>query len=180
MVAGVFMQSVNKRRLIAVIVLVLVVIMGVVALLHKPSKPSSTPQTNTYTDPYSHETVTETQGKAPDIFGTTAQTPIYLGFDKLIDHGVSYDQVGNLKTAFYQYSKTKNSPIKEVSLDVDHIKSIKEGRNFYLTFKVVFDRKDIYQAKLDYTGLSAIRLYLYDNSGNLIFDSQSVNSQAAE
>ncbi len=174
------MQSANKRRLLIILGVILLLVIGVVALLSKPPKKPSTPQITTYTDPYSHETVTDVAGKAPDTYGSTATTPIYLGFDKLLDHGMTFDQVGNLKVAFDNFSKKQPKPIQQVSIDVDHITAEHDTSGFFLFFNVMADRQYVYKAKVDYTGLSAIRLYLSDSKGNLTYDSQTVNTQVGE
>jgi hypothetical protein len=155
---------------------ILVVALGF--LLRSP-KTAQTPKTTTYTDPYSHETITDVQGKTPDTYGSDAASPIYLGFDKLVGQGMTYDQIGNLKIALDNYSKTIQPPIKEVSLDVDHIKAQRDNGTFYLILNLVFDRQKVYMAKVDYTGLNTIHLYLSD-AGKQVFDSGLVNSQAAE
>lgn len=174
------MQSVSKSRLIILIGAVLLVAIILMTLLIHPSKKAQTPQTTTYTDPYSHETVTDVAGKAPDTYGSTAATPIYLGFDKLLDHGMTFDQVGNLKSAFDNFSKAQTKPISQVSIDVDHITAQRDNSSFFLFFNVMTNRSEVFKAKVDYTGLSAIRLYLSDSKGNLVYDSQPVNTQVAE
>jgi hypothetical protein len=173
------MQSVNKRRLFVLIGGVLLIVIILLVLLVHPKK-TQTPKTTTYTDPYSHETVTDVAGKAPDTYGSNPATPIYLGFDKLLDHGMTFDQEGNLKTAFDNFSKTRPKPISQVSIDVDNITAQRDNSSFFLFFNVMVDRSDVFKAKVDYTGLSTIRLYLSDSKGNLVYDSQPVNTQAAE
>lgn len=174
------MRSVNKRLFLIVSVAILLLVIGLVTLLARPAKKPSTPQITTYTDPYSHETITDVAGKAPDTYGSAAATPIYLGFDKLLDHGMTFNQVGNLKVAFDNFSKTQPKPIQQVSIDVDHITAEHDNSSFFLFFNVMVNRQYIYKAKVDYTGLSAIHLYLSDSKGTLVYDSQSINTQVAE
>jgi hypothetical protein len=179
--AGAFMQSVNRRIVIVGVLLLGTIIL--IIILTRPAK-SPSPAVSTYTDPYSHETVTDVPGKAPDVYGSTTSTPIFLGFDKLIDQGMTYDKVGNLKTAFDNYSKTQKNTIKEVSIDVDHITTQHDNTQhnapFLVSFKVRFNRQNDYQSKVEYHDLNDVRLYLYDNRGNLAYDSQVINDQVAE
>jgi hypothetical protein len=132
-----------------------------------------------YQDPFSGEVVSDPPGKTPDKFGTSADLPLFLGFDDLIEHGLSEEQLYGLKTAFYNYSKTLSRPASEISIDVNNITDTKEERGgnqfFVSTFPVKFNRKDLYKARLEYTGLNDIRLYLYDNqAGRLLYDSKTI------
>jgi hypothetical protein len=171
------MQSPNKTRRLGLLLIGLLVIGVGLILAQRSSKKNST--ATEYLDPYSHQVVSSPRGKTPDTYGTPSDRPLYLGFDKLIDHGMSFNQVNNLEVAFYQYSKIK--AIKEVSIDVDHVTTKYDpsdpSGNFLIFFKVMFNRKDINQAKVEYSGLDGVRLYLTEpGSGKLIFDSGTIGS----
>lgn len=136
--------------------------------------------TNEYYDPLSKQTVSNPPGKGPDTFNSYESLPIYLGFDALIDQGMTLEQLSALKLAFYEYSRTLSQPIKEISLAVDNIDTEREGSIWYISFPVRFDRQRDYKAKVDYTDLDTIRLYIYNNSGQVVFDSQTTGSDAVE
>jgi hypothetical protein len=175
---GAFMQLQNnlgRRRLILLGSLFLLVIFILLAFMLHHRSNSKIP-TGEYQDPFSHETVSNPAGKGPDVYGAPAGNPVYLGFDKLLDHGMAFDQLQNLKSAFYKYDQANNLSIKEISIDVDHITTEHPDSQFFIFFKVMFNRKDVFKAKVDYTDVSSVRLYLMDSTGKLIFDSQVVNS----
>jgi hypothetical protein len=174
------MQSLNsKRRLVlfGAILLTLLVI-GLILSFASPSKPNTPGQ---HIDPFSHETVSNPPGKAPDKFGIPTDTPVYLGFDKLLNYGLGFGQLKNVQTAFYRYSHSLPKPIGQISVDVDHISTQHDPTNpsspFDISFKVQFDENKVYQAKVEYTGLNDVRLFITDPSSNkIIYDSQTLYS----
>jgi len=170
------MRLLNKRKVIFLAVC-LILTAGLYLGFFRPEskQPVGDGSTGLYVDPLSHETVSSPIGKAPDIYGSTANLPLYLGFSKLYDHGISDQQLSGLKTAFYNYSQKQATPIKEISIDVDHITSqynpASNDTHFYILFNGTFDRKTAYKAKAQYSGLNDIRLLLTDSSGKATFDS---------
>ncbi len=171
------MNPVRNRRvlILAAAIFVILVIVGLVLALRGGKKNS-----NRYTDPFSHETVSNPPGKTPDTYGVPTGQPLFLGIDKLLDHGLTFEQLNALKDTFTAYAKTKTPPIQEISVDVDHItlqhnKSLPNAP-FDMMFDVKFDRKDVVKAKVEYTDLIHIRLFLMDSaSGKTIFDSASLD-----
>lgn len=175
------MQSLNKRALVtlgaAFLVVAAVLAVIIFAVIDRPQDPK-----REYRDPFSGEVVSDPVGKTPDKFGTVDDLPLFLGFDDLIDHGLSQEQLQGLKTAFYNYSKTLEQPLKEISIDVKNIVDTKEERGneqfFVSNFPVMLDRKDVYKAKIEYTGLNDIRLYIYDGQRRtLVYDSKTIGGQ---
>jgi hypothetical protein len=181
------MQSANRKRWLIIFAGVISLILIIVAIILSSGadkKPAANPD-NSYVDPLSHETISNPPGKGPDTFGSTPNTPIYLGIDKLIDHGLSYDQTTALRSAFNKYASSQNPPVKEVSIDVDHITtqhdSTKHNSPFIILFKTRFDRKTDYQAKVQYHGLNDVQLILTDPADNKsVFDSGVMSSAVAE
>jgi hypothetical protein len=173
------MQSQNKRRFIFAAIFVIFVLLIGYGLLHHPAKRATTGDKGTYVDPLSHEAVSNPPGKSPDIFGQNPNSPVYLGFDKLLNHGLTFTQLTNLKTAFLNYSLKQPNHISEISIDVDHITSqynpSSGDSNFYVLFNGVFDRKTVYKAKVQYSGLTDVHLYLMDPANKVIFDSGVIN-----
>jgi hypothetical protein len=164
-------------------------IIAVVALLWLIGASSRNDDTNTlqpneYFDRRSGETVSDPGGKTPDTFGSAAGQPIYLGLGKLLDYGVTIGQLNATKEAFFSYSKTSNANIEEVSIDVASIMSLPSDPSSTqpkqtLTFNVQFDRDKTFDVRLDYFGVSSIRLYLKDTSGKLIFDSKTITWESS-
>jgi hypothetical protein len=175
------LRSFSKTQWLALVVGVIFVIWLVVTLIsiHNSSKPKVS-DSGTYYDAWSHQTVSNPNGKTPDIYGTGGGSPVYLGIDQLVVHGLTSDQLSSLKLAFDNYSKSKNSSIKEVSFDVDHISSQHTASQFLMLFKVKFNRKDIYNAKVDYSNLTSIKLDLSDDKGVIVYSSGDVDATVGE
>ena len=174
------MPSQNNRRLILILGFFAVLLIVGIIFAFKPTHPNPHTQ-GQHVDPLSHETVSSPAGKAPDKYGVPNNTPLYLGFDKLLDYGLSTDQLDNVQTAFYRYSQSLPKPIGQISVDVDHITAQSDSSNpntpFDVLFKVQLDGKSVYQAKAEYFGLDDIRLYLTDqNTKAVIYDSQTLYS----
>ena len=176
------MQLRSRRQLVVLACVAVLVVTGALILLMFNKNPQlKSRSSDRYTDPLSHQTVSNPQGKTPDIYGSNSDTPVYLGFDKLIDHGLSFDQLNNIKTAFYSYSKKQGQPFKEISVDVDHI-SLEHDPKVHnspllMLFDVQFDRKEILKAKIDYSKLSSVRLYLINPANDqVVYDSQVINT----
>lgn len=137
--------------------------------------------TGQYEDPLSQQTISDPPGKTPDTYGTNKDNPVYLGFDKLLDYGLTLDQLNNLKAAFYLYSRQQSSPLKEVSMDISSLNTgyttiANHDRLYYVTYKVKLDRTKDFIAKVEYSGLSAVRLYLLNQGDqSVVYDSQIVD-----
>lgn len=178
------MQLQNKRRLIVIgSFFVVLVIIGLVLVIGNSTKTNDITNGGQHVDPFSHETVSNPSGKAKDQYGTPSDTPVYLGFDKLLDYGLGSDQLKNVETAFYTYSQAQTTQIGQVSIDVDHISTQHDPNNpnslFDINFNVQFDEKNIYKAKVEYSGLDDVRLYLTDSkTGKIIYDSKVIYSSS--
>lgn len=170
------MQSPSKRRLVLVASIIFLIIIGLVYLLARPQKQSTTQQVNEYVDPFSHETISSPPGKSPDTYGESDKT-LFLGFDKLLDLGLTSGQLDNVENALLNYSKSTNQSFSRISVDVDNITSqydnTKSNSPFIIQFRVQFNGKKIYNAKVQYLGLRDVRIYLTEpESGKLVYDSQ--------
>lgn len=169
----------TKQKIITVTAVVCIA--AVATLVTFMDSRKSPPDINEYKDPLSGQTVSDPEGKSPESFGISDNQPIFLGFDALLKRGLTFEQLNNLKQAFYNYSESKPQPLDEISADISSIASHRgrSGDNiiFYLQFDVRFDRKETQKARVDYNGLNSIRLYISDaSSGKVIYDSQTIGS----
>jgi hypothetical protein len=170
------MQSQNRKRLLifAGFYSLLLVIALIFIINHRSNKnPGDSGQ---YKDPLSHQTVSNPTGKKPDTVGVPPVSPLYLGIDKLLDYGLTFTQLTELKQAFYKYSRSLSQPLEEISIDVGNITAQHDptvhNSPFLLLFKVKLDRKTDLQAKVLYNGVSDLRLYLTRLSdGTTVYDS---------
>jgi hypothetical protein len=184
------MQQTRNKKLFVIGGLLLVMVVVLLLLSFKKPAPkqsnsSTRPKTTSYTDPTSHQTVVNQQGKAPETNGTTQNGPIFLGFSSLINMGISLQQVNALQAAFtaYQPFSTDNT---QISLAVDDLQQIDpttskdpQGR-WSIKSHVVVNQKDTYQVTFYYDGISSVQLHIYNSQGNQqVFDSGIVDSTSA-
>lgn len=167
----------NRKLVIVIFAVVLILLMGLVFWLTKPQKTteSKTGESQVYNDPVSHQKIVTRTGAAPETNGQTSTGPVFVGFEKLLDYGVTVQQLDALKAYFGDYAPFVNkSP--EISLAVDDIQAGQDmsdpQQRFFIRSHVVVDRKTTYVIKFYYQGLSSVELHIYDAGGsNQLFDS---------
>jgi hypothetical protein len=97
----------------------------------------------------------------------------FTGLDNLISRGVSLTQLDDLKQAVFQFKpSTANSAI-------NNVKAVPHDPNSSTQFDTInFSIKldsDSYSARIEYSNLTILRLYLYNSAGGLVFDSKNVS-----
>ncbi len=101
----------------------------------------------------------------------------FVGFDALLNYGVTNAQLNNLEQAFFDFKNTAQT----VTIDNDSIKAVPHDPNSAsmsdsINFTTKVDSIG-YNARIDYSNITELRLYLYSINGNsLIFDSKTINS----
>jgi hypothetical protein len=100
----------------------------------------------------------------------------FSGANNLLTYGVTLAQLEAFKQAVFMYS----NKIKNVSINASSIKLAPHDPNSSsvgaaMNFSLIIDDKD-FSAKIEYSNLTTLRLFLYDSSGsNLIYDSQNID-----
>jgi hypothetical protein len=168
-----------KKRLIYIAGAVLIIIIvGVVALIGN----YNTHRKETYYDPGSGETISNPINKSPEVAGGNPHAPVYLGFKKLVDVGLSQYQQQGLMKSLEDYSSKHDNALKEVSITANSIKTnladpTKPNDRDNVTFELTFNRNQKVNAKLEYFDISAIQLYLYaQDSGQNLYTSDVVDT----
>lgn len=134
-----------------------------------------------YVDPGSGETVSNLPNTPEGEGG-----PVLLGISKLLDFGLSKDQLDGLKIAFKNFSQLSKPAYKEISITVKSIVVAPRDRESNetterMSFDVMVDRKQAFFAKLEYFDLTAVRLYVYaKNDNRLVYDSKTIDLSQAE
>lgn len=171
----VFMQFISKRRNLLIVGVVLLLLLSVFAIVrNEQRKKGLEPKITSYYDADSGQTVTDIEGKTPESDGADPDKPRMLGFQDLLNAGVTKYQLDSIQNAFTTYAK--QNKIKEVSIKVSTIKTLPhnkaDGIKTTTEFQVKFDRKTVYyKTSAIATGVSRIQVVLYDSSGNQVFDS---------
>jgi len=175
------MRFINKKGFVVIAILILIIAGFYAFYSSKHDKNGSNGiNTGTYYDPYSHETISNPAGKTPDTYGVPQNKPVYLGFDKLLNYGIELSQLNDIELAFYNYSNSLSTPLKEISVDVNSINSAVNQNSstpFTINFTVVFDGKSKYQAKAQYSGLKDMHLFIMDPSNKTVYDSGVLGNQ---
>lgn len=157
----------NKKNLLIAATVVFLLTFSVLIFLN--SKEADTVETNEYYDHASGETVSDPEGKTPEKFGVNDPRPLYLGFSNLLETGISKYQVEATEIGFDLFAEQQNNTVKEVSIFVDTINresfdSDSPNRVRRVSFDVLINRKDTYQATLEYTNITSVELILRDNN----------------
>ncbi len=165
------MQDQKKTRQYIIIgfIVMSVIIVGIIGLIYGINNTSSgEPNQKEYIDPGSGDTIVSPEGKTPEKYGVNPDAPSYIGFDKLVDVGLAFDQVISIKSVLGDYAfKVKDqTKITEVSLTADSIKHTPNpnGPDNYL-FRVVINRQNEYRVIVSTTDISSIQLSLYTIDG---------------
>jgi hypothetical protein len=98
--------------------------------------------------------------------------------NQLLNYGMTSDQLANLQKAFYKYFGTIHQHIRSVELT--NLKKTPHdpqsaSRTNTISFSVSWSGSNTYSAKVDYTGLTASRLYIYGSGGSVVFDSGDIS-----
>ncbi len=174
------MRDEKKTRLYIIIgfAVLSAIIVGVIGLIYglTTKNASEQPDMHQFTDPGSGNVILSPDGKAPEKVGVNPEAPIYIGFDKLLDVGLAFDQVTSIKSALSDYAfQVKNqTKITEISLTAGSIKNTPNpnGPDTYL-FTIVLNRKDQYKVIITTNDITSIQLSLYTKDGrDPIFTSQ--------
>ena len=176
-----FQENVNLSRnkkigiAIGAFIVIAIIVLFVSFLGKEPQN-----KTDVYYDPASKETIDERVDKTPEILEDNASTePVFLGFGKLVQYGISQDQLTNLKTAFNTYLGKGDNGKKEVSVYVDSVTSNpidrETGGDPSITFDTLIQRKEKLSAVVTYSGVADIQLNLSQGT-KLVFDSGIVTN----
>ena len=109
----------------------------------------------------------------------TSSFPTYTSFTKLLDNGMTADQLTGLKYAFAEYIKSSGKIVKNVSLDTASITTppldtSHPSANANLNFRVSLGGPP-YSAHVEYSLVSSeVRLAL-DSNGTQVYDSGIVD-----
>lgn len=107
--------------------------------------------------------------------------PTYYGTDDLLNIGLSSDQLNSVEYAFGQYFRSAKKTVKRI--DISSVQAVSRNPNDpsplnTVNFNVTFNTNDSYQARVDYSSITTIHLYLYNPTNNaLVYDSGDVSSQ---
>lgn len=138
---------------------------------------------NSYYDPYSGETIDYPTCKAPEVYGNSAAGTVFLGSSRLLDEGISLEQLKSYEYGAYQYFKGQSPKVTELSIDKSTIRYTLHDPNSTeprdnISFTLVANRITKYKASLDCFNSSSIQLKLYNIENNSqVFDSGVITNK---
>lgn len=169
------MQSITtKQRILLVAGLLVLIGLIVFLVVRDKNNEELRPKVTTYYDADSGQTVTDIEGKSPEFSDADPEAPTFLGFQELLQNGMTQQQVDNVRSALTTYAKPNN--VREISLKVSSIsvkpRDSKNAIKNVVEFEVKFDRKAVYyKVNSESTGITRTQVRLYDNTGALVHDS---------
>lgn len=136
------------KYIILFFVAISVVIIGIVALFYTVNQRAAEPNTTSRVDPDSGETVIETEGKSPEVYGINPDMPIFLGFSELYEIGLPQVKIEFIKSGLASYADSikKQQKITQISLRKSDINASNDRETGVATynFTVVMNGKDVY------------------------------------
>lgn len=167
-------MNLSKRNLIIIgsIFGVVVIAMVILGLIMQSNSDEAAPDEQGYVDPGSGEVIKA--DKAPQGTEESRKNAIiYPGFSKLIDRGLSPEQLQSVQQTIAAYSVENKKDFKEVSLTVDSIRHLLpqgESTTHTLTYDITVNRKDKYFMTVAYSDMvtCVTKLYASDKTTLLI------------
>ncbi len=107
----------------------------------------------------------------------TATEPEFIDFEKLLDFGVSSVQLDSTKKTLTGFTQASGE-VDEIVLTnptAEPRSRFSSSTVDVVTFGVSMDGQS-YAARLEYSNLTTIRLYLYDSRGAVAYDSQTISN----
>jgi hypothetical protein len=161
----------KKKITIAIIIFVLFVsiisiIYLIVSNISNQNKTKDASITNIYNDPLSGEVLYETPNKESEKSQTSI---IILGISKLLDAGLTNNQLDKLRQYYDDYSLTLEKPVTEISVDVKSIEqSIDQSNNRLIVgFPILINRETNLRSEVISTDINNIILNIYNNNDKI-------------
>jgi len=120
---------------------------------------------NEYYDPGSGETVSNPPNKSSENSTQTKKPVVYLGFSRLLESGLTNDQVEQVKYLLETYSDESKSDFKELSVAKDSvgatIPEVGSGLiDTVVTAKMTANRDKVYDLSMSYSSILKIKLVI--------------------
>lgn len=121
----------NQQQLRLVIIIGFIVIsagiVGVIAFIQSQNNSQNQVYTQeTYIDPASGETISDTDGKTPESFGSNPDLPLYSGFSVLLERGLTQDEINEITNFVNDYNNKLivegKQKLNQVSLYKDSVR----------------------------------------------------------
>lgn len=103
----------------------------------------------------------------------------YIGFDNLLNHGISSYQIDDLKFAIINYTKSTGKDLANAVVDGQSIATKPRARTSIerdeVSFNLAINNQAVLKARMQFFDVSGIHLYLSDSTGKIVYDSQDLD-----
>lgn len=164
------MQSQNKKILLVIGLFVIVMTIFIIGIFLSRSN-----RTVERKDNPSGETISSPKDRQTEDFGVQQNEIVFYGIKDLINAGVSDFMVKTFREQLQKYSNEHGKFIKSASVFSDSINlrdTSETERTRY--FKVQLNESEDINIELRYTSILSVRMYIYDKSGKLNFESDLI------
>jgi len=164
----------TPRKKFIVIIIVLFIVISIITIIvaivnqnnNEQIGSNEPPKQTTSVDEVTGETIIETEGKVPE--GVANDGVIILGFSKLIDYGLSSNQVSQVKNAMVFYTRERLSNVKRISLDFSTAKMSvdQESGNKKITADIVIDNERRQLISMTYVSINDMWVQIFNKETN--------------
>ena len=110
----------------------------------------------------------------------TVNSITYIGFNTLLTDGLSIGQTGDLQQAIFQYSQSISAKFSQVTIPDNSVQPVPHDPNSSSMTDTINCNLQIgattYPAKIEYSGLNSLELFLYNAQTNAqIYDSGTIS-----
>jgi hypothetical protein len=168
-------MNLSKRTIIIIgsVFALLIITLAVIGFTQKSSPTAVTPDEEGYVDPGSGEVIKS--DKSPQGTEESRENAmIFPGFSKLLERGLSAEQIQSIQSTIIAYSLEKNAGFKEVSLDVSSMGRLlpKDNNGLHsVYFNITVNRKTKYFIDTQYNDTTTIKTKIYqEDAKTLLFE----------
>ena len=169
----------DRQHQILIIGITVFIVLPFFYFIYQASSNNDPNKKGTYYDKNSGQTVVN-DGAQPERYGVASDKPTYLGTTKLYDIGVTRYQLTALEQALLSFAKTVSDNPSELSIDTKTITSATydpEADNpvSETTFILQVDRKTKYKVRMQYSGVSTVKIIVSDTKDQQLFVSSEID-----
>lgn len=162
---------INKKIILIISIIFFSILLSIIFISIETKKPNiiDTSLSNSYIDPGTGETIYTQTDKTPEIGSKVS----FIGFEKLIDFGLTSNQLDLIKYHIGEFSTINSIDISEISIFYNSIslKINKTNGINNITFQSIINRDLKYNIKINYKSINDLSINIYNLSNKLLYNS---------
>lgn len=177
-------NDIQRKRFIMIGAIAVFVIISITFVLtrHKTSNTDTgrDGKTTVYHDPVSGQDIITQDDKNPELTVDQPTMPLFAGFGKLANVGMTQSQIAATYKALQAYKPFASNDV-QISLAVDDVKTVQPQNSdplyrWSIKSRIVVDRTDTYTIQIYYWEVTNVQVYLSNTKGTQVYDSGAVSS----